>query len=331
MSRGFVGIDIGATWLRVAITNSNGEVLDKKRVRTPDDGDELVDLLIRTIREIVVSNGVDDIVSIGIGSIGPINIVEGLIVNTPNLKIGTVNVVKPLFEEFERSVYFVNDCTAGVLGEKIFGAGKDYRNLVYITLSSGIGGGAIVDGNLLFGKDGNAVEIGHFVVDWEGRLECGCGGFGHWEAYASGANIPKFVKLLLNDENFSDFSESILYEMINGDLNKLEAKHIFDAAKKGDKFSLKIVKRIGLINSIGFANVINAYDPDLITVGGGIALNNPDLVLPYIKENLKKFTINRIPDVIITPLGDDIVLYGAIAIAMNPEYIPEEFRRFEIK
>jgi glucokinase len=203
-----------------------------------------------------------------------------------------------------------------VLGEKEFGLGKGLSNLVYITLSTGIGGGAIVDGKLLIGKDGNAVEIGHMVIDKEGKLLCGCGKPGHWEAYCSGANIPRFVRLWFKSH---EVEKSKLFELGGTNLSKLTSKLLFEAAKLGDEVAIQVVEEIGRLNAMGFANLINAYDPELITVGGAVALNNPELVLRPIKKYVKDFAVNRVPKIALTPLGEDVTLYGLLAVVLRSD------------
>jgi glucokinase len=213
-------------------------------------------------------------------------------------------------------LYLANDCTAAVWGEREFGAGRGVANLVYITLSTGIGGGAIVDGHLLLGKDGNAVEIGHVTLDFAG-IRCGCGKPGHWEAYCSASNIPRFVRLWLQARR-RGVRESLLFKLTGGKLSRLTTQLLFEAAQAGDKLSCEIVQELGLLNAIGFANVINAYDPELITVGGAMALNNPQLILDPIRRYVRGYVINRTPRIRITPLGHDITLYGATALVFNP-------------
>lgn len=200
------------------------------------------------------------------------------------------------------------------MGEHEFGAGKNLKNLVYVTLSTGIGGGVYADNNLLLGKDGNAVEIGHMIIDPEGKLKCGCGKKGHWEAYCSGRNIPNFVRLVLR-EKFK-VKNSLLFKQVGKDLSKLTTELLFNCARAGDKLALQLVEEIGKLNAIGFTNLINAYDPELITVGGGLALNNPKLILDSIKKYVEDYL--RVPEIKITPLGERIVLYGAAAAVFNP-------------
>jgi len=199
----------------------------------------------------------------------------------------------------------------------IFGLGASEENLVYITISTGIGGGVFVDGHLLLGKDGNAHEIGHMVIDYQGRLLCGCGKRGHWEAYCSGRNIPKYTRIIFEDQGWKSFSESLLSSYTEGDPNKITTKDIYHGAQQGDKTCLEIVEEVGRLNAIGFANVVNVYDPSLITVGGAVALSNRNLVITPIKKSLNRYTINNPPIIEITPLGENIVLYGALAAAFN--------------
>ena len=137
-----------------------------------------------------------EISGIGVASIGPLDLKRGGIASPANLPYRFIPLVKPLEEASGSKVALMNDANAAVLGERRFGAGKEHPDLVFITLSTGIGGGAIVDGHLLIGKDGNAAEIGHMVVDSEERLTCGCGRRGHWEAYCSGRNLPNLAALL---------------------------------------------------------------------------------------------------------------------------------------
>ena len=199
------------------------------------------------------------------------------------------------------------------MGERDFGAGRGVENLVYVTISTGIGGGVYVDGHLLIGKDGNAHEIGHITIDMEGRLQCGCGKRGHWEAYCSGMNIPNYVRLLLEGKDQKTVEKSLLMKLAGGYRQKITAKGLYDAAKAGDPLSKEFVEKIGELDAIGFANIINAYDPELITVGGTVTLKNPDLVMEPIHKHVEKYALNRLPEIRITPLGEDVGLYGALA------------------
>ena len=311
MSRGFVAVDIGATNVRVASGDEQG-LGEKVSERTDvDHGPEgISDQLIRMVKAL----GMEEISAIGVGSIGPIDVCTGSIVETPNLPFESIPVQKPLASEFRVPLRMLNDCTAAVLGEKEYGAGRGLQHLVYVTLSTGLGGGAIVDGHVLVGKDGNAVEVGHLTIDPDSPLVCGCGKRGHWEAYSSGSNIPNYARLLLREV---EDEGSLLLELTGGDPEGITPEIVFEAARDGDPTALTIVRRIGEVNAIGFADIVNVFDPQLITVGGSMALNNPDLILEPILENIDRHLINRRPEIMITPLGEDVVLYGALALALR--------------
>jgi len=307
-----IAVDIGATNIRVATGNSEGIEEKIAEVTDRSKGPEGVPRQIaRMIRELT-----DAPDAIGVGSIGPIDLERGMIINTPNYPFKEIPVVEPLREAFGVPVKIVNDCTAGVLGEHVYGAGKDIDNLSYITFSTGLGGGAMVDGHLLVGKDGNAVEVGHLTIYPDSEIICGCGCPGHWEAYSSGKNIPRFAQMLLRSKKWHN---SLLAVLCGGDAKAITTETVFDAAKQGDEAALWIVDEIGKINAVGVADIVNAYDPELMTIGGSVALNNPDLILTPIQRYVAGHVINRLPEIMITPLGGDIVLYGALALALDTE------------
>ena len=319
-----VGVDIGATYIRVALADGKGDIVDKMTEPTVKTGEslDLTHQIIRMIKALLENNSVgkECLIGIGVGTIGPLDLKKGAIINSPNLPFKEVPLLEPLEKAFEVRVKILNDCTAAVVGEKIFGADKGLDNIVYITISTGIGGGAYVDGHLLIGKDGNAAEIGHMVVDPEGLLICGCGKRGHWEAYCFGANIPRYARILLSRK--AGIESSLVYKYAEGDLRNLTAKIIYGAAREGDEVALEIVEKINTYNAVGVTNVINVYDPELITLGSSVVLNNVDLVVEAIKEKVGGYVMNRLPEIRVTPLAGDVVLYGAIARTGSLKYVP---------
>jgi glucokinase len=314
-----VAIDVGATRVRVCIGDKQGRILHRasKDMRITHAVEEYVKQLVAMVREefnhVPKSARVE---GIGVASMGPLDLRRGGATHTPNLPYSFVPLVEPLKDAFDVEVALINDANAAVLGEKTHGAGKGHQNMVYVTISTGIGGGAIVDGHLLIGKDGNAAEVGHVVVDTEGRLTCGCGRKGHWEAYCSGRNLPNLARLMANGRliksHQTDIQRAVLVKA-----RALNASQLFKAAGEGDRFARSVVLEAGRLNAIGLANTINMYDPSLITIGGGVALNNPDLLLGPIRRFLRAYAINRLPEVMITPLGDDAGILGALSVAFN--------------
>jgi len=315
-----VGIDLGGTNIRVALGDEKGRILARASERTEKTkGPEGVSKqIIRIIYRLKRNTGIKEIAGLGIGSTGPLNLKKGGLMKPTNIPYDFIPLVEPLKDEFHVPVYLLNDCSAAVVGERFFGAGKKHENLAYITLSTGIGGGVYVDGHLLIGKDGNATEIGHFTIDYEGRLLCSCGKRGHWEAYCSGNGIPNYVELLLSNKSREEAESSLLMKAAAGDPKRVTPKILYDCAKAGDPLALEIIEKIGRLNAIGFACVVDAYDPSLITVGGSIALRNVDLVIEPIRRHVNDYARNRVPEIKITPLGDDVVLYGALAMVFHP-------------
>ena len=302
-----VGVDLGATWVRVALIDEHGTILQKMAETIVRSGDAAVvgEQIVKLFYSLDLA-GVE-VDGVGIGSAGPLNIKKGTLINPTNMPWSLVPLVKPISKDLGLPTYLLNDCTIAVMGERAYGAGEGLDDLVYITLSTGIGGGAYVDGHLLIGTGKTTVEIGHIVIDYNGRLICGCGKRGHWEAYCSGRNIPLFAQMWLKEAG---------ERWVHGEITP---KLVYGLAKREDSKAIQIVEAIGKLNAMGIATVINVYDPSLVTIGGGIAVKNPDLVLGPIKRHVAEYTVNRVPPIEITSLGANIGLLGAAALAFHPE------------
>ncbi|MBM5805116.1 MAG: ROK family protein [Candidatus Verstraetearchaeota archaeon] len=306
-----VGIDIGGTWIRVALGNSDAEILRRKSM--PVDARSGASLLrqLESLIRFVCAGDLSLVDGIGIGAAGRLNVREGTIVYSPNTSLRDVNV-KALEKRLRKPVTLLNDNVAAALAERSIGIGRGLDNLVYVGIGTGIGGGAVVDGRVLVGKEGNAHEMGHMIIDIEGRLECSCGGRGHWEAYTSGSGLPNFAKLLT--ERYGR-NTPFLKEVRS---QRIEAKDIFMAARRGDGFAKFVLEESANVNAMAFANLVDLYDPTVISVGGGVALKNPDLVIEPIADRLPKFAFNAPPAVVATPLREDAPLLGAILSVFEP-------------
>lgn len=315
MNKVALAIDIGASNLRAALVASNGKILKKAAEpakKTGKSGKVVTEQILRMIRELACDK-FSRLTGIGVGAIGPLDYKKGGILQSPNIPFKFVPLIEPVSSASGLPVFLLNDCLAAVWGEKIWGAGKDLNNLVYITISTGIGVGAIVDGELLAGKEGNAAEMGHQIIEEKYNFLCSCGkGRGHWEGIASGRNIPRFFKAWLK--------EKALKVPFKHDA----AKDIFEAAKRKNKIALKFIEELGKINARAISNIIVAYDPALITLGGAVALNNKELILSPLKKYLDKYLTP--PKIKITPLGESIVLWGAAASVFYPPKQPFNLR-----
>ena len=310
MSRMILGIDLGGTNLRGVLSDEDGNFLATFCVKAEFSSREaLLRQMVTEALSLCKSCGVglSDITGVGVASTGPLDMERGRLFHPTNIPFSEVSIVGPLKKRLGLPVYLINDCNAAALGEKMFGAGKRHDNLVYVTIGTGIGAGAIVDGHLLLGKDGNAAEVGHFVVDPNGRLMCGCGKRGHWEAYCSGKNIPNYVSLRAQESGVP--------------FEKMDTPEIFRAAETGDKFLRGLIDEIGRFNAIGVADIVNAYDPSLVTMGGSVVLRDEELVVGPVVKGVKEFTRNRTPRIRVTPLGENVGLYGAVATVLMHEEI----------
>ncbi len=305
-----VAIDLGASSLRVAIISKNGKFLKYLKTETPKTGDSgviVTEKIIDLVNLLLQGQSKKEIAGIGISSIGPLDYKSEKVLDSPNIPFKKIPLIKLLKKYFSLPIYLANDCTAAVWGEKIFGGGKKYKNLVYITISSGIGGGAIVDNHLLSGHNHNAVEVGHFIVDTKYNLLCSCKkGHGHWEAYCSGRNLPHF------------FNHWLRYNEIKKKNSIKTAKDIFNLAMKEDSTALKFLKEVGQINARGVSNVIVAYNPEIIILGGAVFLNNKKFILPYIKKNIDKYLTP--PEIIASPLKEKTTLFGAAGLVFKLPY-----------
>ncbi|MET1101213.1 MAG: ROK family protein [Pyrodictiaceae archaeon] len=320
--RYYLALDIGASRLRAAlVVFRNGEAKLVRRIERSTPRSPSGSVISQAIVELALEaagNEKDRIVAIGVGSIGPLNLAAGEVSRAVNIPAKSFKIAGPLMEAFGKPVYVANDCMAAVWGEKMLGKGRQLLDIVYVTLSTGVGGGVVVDGNLLVGKRGNAHEIGHIVVDVSGFMECGCGGRGHWEAYSGGANIPRFARKYYEERSPRELRDTLAAMMAAE--GKLTPIDLYSLARKGDRFAQLLVDEINKYNCAGLESIVNAYDPELVVLGGSIALNNPDLVFKPLRDCISKRDgiVTKAPRLELASFGDDAVLIGAAAIAYTP-------------
>jgi len=316
-----VGADIGGTRIRVAICTSDlkKENIISKETRTPKDNEfSISNTIISLLTQLLIENSVekDQILGIGLASAGPLNLETGEVFNNANLGFKEIPLKKPIQERFPGiPIYMINDCNASVLAVHYFEADDTEKdNLVYITMSTGIGGGAICNGRLLLGKDGNAAEIGHGIVNRHSNFQCNCGAFGCWEVYSSGTGVKNRA---IEAIKTSTLSSKILMFMIDKDESKISAKEIFQAAKGGDKFSKSIVEQCVFYTKVGVGLVNNYYDCTSIYFGGSM-MKDSDLILKPLIEQFDTepilFTINHPPRIKKTNYLEEIGLMGALTL-----------------
>ncbi len=298
--------DVGGTYLRVALFR-DGEMLRKVKVTTPRGGGKL--RIAEEIYNLAMDFGVE-VDGAGVAVAGVIDVRSGDVAKMSNSPIKSFPLRGPLEERLSVPVVVLNDCVAAAWGEHIT---RGIDNLVYLTLSTGIGAGAVVNGSLLLGKDGNAHEVGHMTLDYRGR-RCGCGGRGHWEAMASGSAIPSFSRELALE--WDGARTEAWRAAMKGEL---DPPALFSLWREGDEFAGEVVSELAKINAAGISSVINVYDPEMLVLGGSIALNNRDFVELFLRS-VDEYLINRMPLVDYAIGGEDAVLRGAaISVLRRPK------------
>jgi glucokinase len=306
------GVDLGATNIRAVVADADGTVVGRDRQRTPEGprGVAVTEAVLATLRAACEAAGAApaELRAVGIASIGPLDLAAGGIDGPANLPDGMGFV--PLTGPIEHligsdQVHLHNDTSAGVIGER-FHSDRNPDDMVYLTISTGIGAGICLDGHVLGGWDGNAGEVGHLTLDPEGRMRCGCGQPGHWEAYCSGTNIPRYA------EQLHDGTETALPL---GD-PAFDAASVF-AHAGADPLADRVVERVAHWNAHGVANVVHAYAPLVVRIGGAVALENPERVVAPVRERLPELVMGNVPEVQLATQGDDAVVQGALASAMT--------------
>jgi glucokinase len=302
-----IAVDLGGTNLRAALVDSDANILAHEIVPTPTagpSGEVITAAIAARVETLLTLPEGKDALAIGVASAGPLDLGRGCVINSPNIAFPLVEIVEPLRERFGLPVFLINDARAGVLGERWAGAARGSDNVVYVTLSTGIGGGAVVNGSLLLGKDGNAGEIGHIPVDTRYSLVCGCGFAGHWEAYASAKNIPAF---------FAAWRESADLRRVGFDASSTRA--IFEAAREEDAVALAFMEALGEVNARGVSAVIVAYNPEIIVFDGPLARYHGDIVIRYMEPFIDRYL--TLPRLAVSSLDGKAPLFGAAVYALE--------------
>lgn len=311
------GIDLGGTNCKIGVLNEEGVILKSKSIKTLSEKgmENCLTRIWETVEKLCKEIGIpsDKIEGIGIGIPGPVEKQEivGFFANFPWEKNTNVSRVMQNISGV-KNVKLDNDVNVIALGEAKYGAGRGTASSVTVALGTGIGGGIYVDGHLISGAKGAGGEVGHIKVERDGKL-CGCGQKGCFEAYASATGLIRecVSRLTVNKNNK-------IYEMVDGDITKIEAKTIFDAAKAGDKFALDLVDYEAEYLALGLGNILNIINPEMLILGGGVALAG-DILLNSVKDKLSKYAL---PIVLVDlkiklgELGNDAGIKGASALVL---------------
>lgn len=306
-----IGIDLGGTKISGAVATCKGDIVSKYILPTRVEEGETAVLarIIKVIEKVMEESNVDknSIVSIGIGSPGPLDAKEGKILTSANLPFKNFNIVKPLVDKFSIPVYLDNDANVAAIGEYVFGAGKGTCNMIFITVSTGIGGGAILNGKIYRGNTCNALEIGHTTLEKDGPL-CNCGNYGCAEALASGTAIGRAANEAVQK---GEKTSLVNYE-------KVTSYEVFKEAENGDAVAQSVLNKALNYLGICVANVINSFDPEMVIIGGGVSKGG-EIVFHKINEVVKERCLEAIwknTKIVPAALGTDAGVIGAVALAI---------------
>ncbi len=313
-----LGIDLGGTKILAAVITGSGDVLSrsKKKTRSQQPQEEILDRIVASAESAIEKSEIpiERISAIGIGSPGPLDPEKGIVLHTPNLNFENAPIAPYVSEKLGIPAFLDNDVNIGTLGEFEYGAGKNKKDVIGIFLGTGIGGGVIINGELVHGKSYNAGEIGHLKVKAGGAV-CGCGNKGCLEAYASKtAMVRRFQKAVKKGKS------TVLTEMIGDDWSKLNSTTFHKAYQQNDPLVVKEIHRAAKYTGIACGSLINVLSPEMIILGGGIMQEFGHQLVERIKMHAKKNCFEMIYNTVeFAPaaLGDDSGILGAAALALR--------------
>ncbi|MEM0445072.1 MAG: ROK family protein [Nitrososphaerota archaeon] len=311
-----LGIDVGATNMRAGLFSGDGRLIRAKMGKTPQvNVQENVPRALVELSKEVAGEQWSSIKACGVATIGPLDSKRGVILKAPNIaeKGVDIPILSHIRRELEVDYYHLNDCNAAAYGEWWAMMNRGFRNLIYITISSGIGGGVVDNGHLILGKQGNGAEVGHIIVDVQGYMKCGCGGDGHWEAYCSGANIPVLAAKLLRDGRIRRGTE-LERELTE---SRLDAKRCFELYYAGDPGALDLLGILRDYYAAGLAGVINAFDAEVLVLGGAIYLGNEEFFNREVIPRIDRYLLLDKPEIVKPVHGDLAPLHGAALVARD--------------
>lgn len=300
------GVDIGGTTIKMGLFTAEGELLDKWEIptRRENGGEKVPQDIADAIAGKCAEKNIEkaDITGVGIGVPGPVRS-DGTVMKCANLGWGIFNVNEKMSELTGLKCQALNDANAAALGELWRGSGKGFKNLVFITLGTGVGGGIVIDGKIIAGIHGGGGEIGHIVVNPKEDAICGCGGHGHLEQYASATGIVRLAKKGLENKAV----ETVLRGKEN-----LTCKDIFDAAKNGDAFANELVDTMCSYLALALSGVAATCDPEAYVIGGGVSKAG-DIITDTVKKHFYSNNMNVLTqsEFRLASLGNDAGIYGA--------------------
>lgn len=306
------GVDVGGTTVKLGLFDASGRELDKWEIPTVKDNEgtailpDVAKSILKKMKEKGISEA--DLAGIGIGVPGAVDDEGTLIGGAVNIGWKPFNIPKELNAYINVPVKAANDANVAAFGEMWQGGGKGYSNMVAVTLGTGVGGGIIVNGNIVTGATGAAGEIGHIHMEDNETEECGCKNKGCLEQYASATGIVRLARRRLAEDDVP----SVLRE------GELSAKAVFDAVKAGDQVAIEIAERFGRYLGKGLALVGNVVNPEVFVIGGGVSKAG-EILLSFVMPELQKYAFPpcRGVKLALAKLGNDAGIYGAAGLILH--------------
>ena len=312
MYKKFIGIDLGGTSVKLAILTAEGDIQQKWTIPTNinDEGAHIVPDIVASIKHHLdlYKMTADDFQGIGMGSPGAVDREAGTVEGAFNLNWKTLQPVREVIErEIGIPIFIDNDANVAALGEKWRGAGADDRDVVFVTLGTGVGGGIIAEGNLIHGTAGSGGEIGHMTVE-PGGFDCPCGKKGCLETVASATGVVKLAR-----KHAEEYAGNAQLKFIIDDGQEITSKMIFDLAKEGDELAVLVVDRAAYYLGLACSHIGNLLNPAYIVIGGGVSAAG-EYLLEQVRTYFADFTfpnVKKTTHIKLAALGNDAGIVGA--------------------
>lgn len=305
------GVDVGGTTVKIGLFDREGNILEKWEIptRTEGNGEKILPDIAEALEKKMEEKGLqkEDMAGVGIGAPGPID-KDGTVYEAVNLGWGVFSIRDTLQELCGMPVRAGNDANVAALGEMWKGGGQGYQNLVLVTLGTGVGGGILVNGEILNGATGAGGEIGHIHIQDGEEDACGCGNHGCLEQYASATGIVRLANRILNTTD----EDSVLRQ------GEVSAKMVFDAVKAGDRVAIQIAEAFGDYLGKGLAAIAGVVNPEAFVIGGGVSKAG-DILFSFIEKNYRKYVFHgsRNARFTLATLGNDAGICGAAKLILE--------------
>lgn len=307
-----IGVDLGGTNIAVGVVDENLKIIGRGKVKTrcPRPAAEIFDDIALAVQMAVKDAGIsmDDVVSVGVGTPGSVNKANGYIEFANNLDFNQVPAKEMLETRIGKTVYLDNDANCAALGEAVAGCGKGVGNFVAVTLGTGVGSGIIIGGKIVTGVNYAAGEMGHMVIKFDG-IQCNCGRRGCWEQYASATALIAQTKDAMRKNQ-----DSVMWQLVKDNIDMVNGRTAFDAMRMNDAAGKEVVDKYIMYIATGVINIINALQPEIICIGGGISHEGDFLLDPLNKliqrERYSVYATTQ-TKIVAAELGNDAGIFGA--------------------